>query len=111
MRRDNQPLHLLVGVIGQRENDPGRMGALFSRMDLDAPDDAVRARRGGDLDAVALIGVILDPAREIDRLGVRRHAHRFHSVRGAGAGQKGEQRQEEQEGETQQARVTFSEEG
>ena len=30
-----------------------------------------------DLDAVALIGIILDPAREIDRLGVRRHAHRF----------------------------------
>ena len=41
MRGDEQALDLLVGVVGQREHDPGRMGAASRGAHLDAPDDAV----------------------------------------------------------------------
>ena len=44
------------------------------RADLDAPHDAVRARRGRDLHAVPLRAVMLDGVGEVDRVGIGRHA-------------------------------------
>ncbi len=107
MRGDEQALDLFVGVVGQREHDPGRMGAGLAGVDLDAADDAVRAGRRGNLDAVALVGIILDPVREVDRLRIRRHAHGFDGPRRTGSGERGEKRQQQQEGYTEQAHVTL----
>ena len=50
MRRDDQPVDLLVGVVGEREHRP--VLSAFARAHLDAADDAVGAGRGRDLDAV-----------------------------------------------------------
>ena len=87
------------------------MRARFARVHLDAAHDAVRARRGRDLDAVALVGIVLDPAGQVDRLGVRRHAHGFHRP-----SRKGKRpatatsETEKQENKTKQAHVTLSRE-
>ena len=78
MRRDDQARQLLVGIIGQREDDPGRLAARLQRADFDAAHDAVGARRGRDLNAVALGAVMFDGVGQIDRVGVDRHAHRLH---------------------------------
>ncbi len=77
MRRDDEAGELLVGIVGQREHDPGRLSARLEGADLDAPHDAVGARRGRDLNAVALRAVVLDGGGEVDRVGVGRHAHRL----------------------------------
>ena len=53
MRHDEQPVDLLVGRVGEREDDPVRRAFGVLRRHLDAPHDAVRARRGRNLDAVA----------------------------------------------------------
>ena len=88
MRRDDQAGQLLVGVVGQREHDPGRLGPRLERADLDAPDDAVCARRRRHLDAVAMRAVVLDGAGEVDRVGIGGHAHRLDRQRRP-AGRKG----------------------
>ena len=95
MGGDDEAGQLLVGIIGQREHDPRRLGAGLERAHLDASDDAVGARRGGDLNAVALSAVVLDGAGEIDRVGIGRHAHRLDRQRGA-AGRKDERDEQDQ---------------
>ena len=57
MRRHDQPCQLLLGIIGQREHDPGRLSARLERADLDPADDAVGAGRGRHLNAIALRAV------------------------------------------------------
>ena len=47
----------------------------FDRADFDPPHNAVRARRGRDLDPVALGAVVLNRAGEVDSVGVGRHPH------------------------------------
>ena len=54
MRRHDQPLDLFVRIVGQREDDPGGLRAGFECTDLDAPHDAVGARRRRDLEPVTL---------------------------------------------------------
>ena len=44
MRRDQQTVDLLVGVVGEREDDPVGPGAGFARLHGDAAHDAVAAR-------------------------------------------------------------------
>ena len=77
---DQQALDLLVSVVGEREHDPGRTRALLFGAHLDAANDAIRARSGRDLQAVALRGIGFDGARQVDRLGIERHAHGFDRV-------------------------------
>ena len=60
MRRDDQARQLLVGIVGEGENDPRGLRAGLERADLDAPDDAVGSGRGRDLNSVALGAVALD---------------------------------------------------
>ena len=60
MRRDDQAGQLLVGIVGESEDDPRRLRAGFERADLDAAHDAVGAGRGRDLDPIALGAVALD---------------------------------------------------
>ena len=77
VRRDDQAGQLLVGIVGQREHDPRRLRAGLERADLDAPDDAVGARRGGDLNAVALGAIVLDRVGQIDGVRIGRNPHRL----------------------------------
>ena len=67
MRRHDQPVELLVGGVGEREDGPVAAGMLVLRFHLDASHDAVGAGRGGDLEIVALVAVDLDGAGEIER--------------------------------------------
>ena len=95
MRRDDQPVDLLVAVIGEREHRPIRSG--FARAHFDAADNAVIARRGGNLDAVAVGVLDLDRVGQIDGRGIgadidgfdglsRRHAEqRYEGERQQGA--------------------------
>ena len=78
VRRDHESRQLFVQIVGQREDDPGRLSARLQRAHLDAPDDAVGARRSRNLDAIALRAEMLDRASQIDRVGVGWHAHQLH---------------------------------
>ena len=80
VRHDDQPVDLLVARIGEREHRP--VGAGFARAHLDAADDAVRARRGRDLDAVAVAGRPLDRIAEVDGRCVEAHVHGLDGVSG-----------------------------
>ena len=91
---DNQSFDLLFGVVGEGEDDPVGLGARLARTHFDSAHDAVRARRGGDLEAVALRIIALEGVGKVDGLGVQRHAHGFHGSRRQGGAQ---QRQESEE--------------
>ncbi len=68
MRRHDQPIDLLVAVIGEREDGP--VCARLAGAHLDAADDAVGAGRGRNLDAVAVATLELDGVGEVDGSGV-----------------------------------------
>ena len=82
VRGDQQPFDLLVGIVGQREDDPVRLGARLLGADLDAANDAVGARRRGDLDAVTLAAVAFDHGGQVDGRAVQGHANRFDGASG-----------------------------
>ena len=65
MRRDDQAIELVVGVVGEREHHP--VLAALAGADLDAADDAVGAGRGGDLDAVGVAVLMIEHRGEVDR--------------------------------------------
>ncbi len=77
MRRLDQPLDLFAGIVGEREDDPVRARSLFLGAHLDAADDAVRARRRRDEQAIPHRIVAFDRLGEVDHLGVERDPHRF----------------------------------
>ena len=77
---DQQALDLLVGIVGEREHDPGRARAFLLGAHFDTTDDAIRTWSGRDLQAVALGRIGFDGARQVDRLGIERHAHGFDRV-------------------------------
>ncbi len=83
VRRHHQPGQLLVGIVGQREHDPGRLRAGFERAHLDPPDDAVGAGRGRHLDAVALGAVALDHPGQVDGVRIGRNPDRLHGASGS----------------------------
>ncbi len=65
MRRDDQAVELVVGVVGEREHHP--VLAALAGAHLDAADDAVGARRGRNLDAVGVAALMIEHGGEIDR--------------------------------------------
>ena len=77
MRRDDQPVELLVGGVGEREHRPVAGRARVIGLDLDAPHDAVRPGRGRDLEVLALVAVDLDGARKVERDVVAGNLDRF----------------------------------
>ncbi len=87
MRRHEEAVDLLVGIVGQREDDPVGAGAGFAGLHGDPADDAVAPGRRGDADLVAVRPVALDHGREVDGLGVGIHAHGFDSLSDAGQGE------------------------
>ncbi len=72
MRRHDQAIELVVGVVGEREHHP--VLAALAGADLDAADDAVGAGRGRDLDAVAVAVLMIEHRGEIDRRRVAANA-------------------------------------
>ena len=99
MRRDEQTVDLLVGVVGERENDPVGAGAGFARLHRDASHDAVATRCGRDADFIAVGAITLDHRREVDCLGAGVHAHGFDRSTDAGDGEPHESRQQKGYGE------------
>ena len=95
MRRHDQPVNLLVGGVGKREDAPvaGRAGVVG--LHLDAADDTVGTRRRGDLKVLALIPVELQCAREIERHVVARDLDRLDGVAGRRCGEADQDRAEE----------------
>ncbi len=85
VRRDDQARQLLVGIVGERENDPGGLRPRLQRAHLDAPHDAVGAWRGRNLDAVALRAVVFDGRGQVDGVGVGGNANRLNRQRGLAA--------------------------
>ena len=81
MRHDDQPVDLLVGIIGEREHRP--VGVGFARAHFDAAHDAVGAGRGGDLDAVGFGLLHVGRGGEIDGRDVEPHVDRFERARAA----------------------------
>src|SRR5260370_13173776 len=104
MRRYDEARQLLVGIVGQREDDPRRLRSRFDRADFDAPDDAVCARRGRDMDPAAWGAVVFDRAGEVDCVGVSRYPHRLNRQRRQEAREDGD----EQNREAYQYRQTLS---
>ena len=76
MRHDDQPVDLLVAVVGERENRP--VGVAFACAHLDAANDSIGAGRGRDLDAVAFGLLHFGGGGQIDGGGIEPHVHGFH---------------------------------
>ena len=85
MRRDDQPVELLVGRVGEREHAPVAARIVIVGLDLDAPDDAVGAGRGRHLEIVALVAVDLHGARQVERDVVARDLDRLDGERRRGS--------------------------
>jgi hypothetical protein len=65
VRRDDQAVELVVGVVGEREHHP--VLSALAGADLDAADDAVGAGRGRDLDAIGIAALMIEHCGEVDR--------------------------------------------
>ena len=79
MRRDDQAVELVVGVVGEREHHP--VLAAFAGAHLDAADDAVGSRRGRNLDAVGFAALMVEDGGEVDGRRVTADADRVNGVR------------------------------
>ena len=82
MRRHDQAIELVVGVVGEREHHP--VLAAFAGADFDAADDAVRAGRRGNLDAIGVAVLMLQHRRQVDGRHVAADADRVDSPRRGG---------------------------
>ena len=65
MRRDNQAVELVVGVVGEREHHP--VLAALAGADFNAADNAVGAGRCRNLDAVGIAVLMLEHGGQVDR--------------------------------------------
>ncbi len=91
MRHDDQPVDLLVGIIGEREHRP--VGIALARAHLDAAHDAVGAGRGGNLDAVGVGLLQFGGVGEVDGRGIEPHVDGLHRARGGRGKQESCERQ------------------
>jgi len=73
MRRDDQAVELVVGVVGKRKHRP--VLSAFARAHFDAANDAVGARCGGNLNAVGFAALMVQHGGEIDGGRIAAHAH------------------------------------
>ena len=65
MRRDDQAVELVVGVVGEREHHP--VLSAFAGADIDLANDAVGAGCGGNDDAVGVAVLVVEHGGEVDR--------------------------------------------
>ena len=101
MRRDDQPVELLVGGVGEREHGPVAGRARVIGLDLDAPHDAVGSGRGRNLEILALVAVDFDGARKVERDVVAGNLDRFD---GEGRGRRAQRQDCRQDKGEQRAR-------
>ncbi len=92
MRRDDETVELIVGIIGEREDHP--VGVALARAHLDAAHDAVGALRGGDLNAIHFGLLSLDRIGQIDGGRIRTHADGVQRMRGRTAREDGKAERE-----------------
>ena len=85
MRGDQQPVDLLVAVVGEREDRPVGAARRIRRPHLDTPDDAVGAGCRRHLDAIAGLPEKLDGFGQVERAAVEGHVDRFKRARVLGA--------------------------
>ena len=109
MWRHDQPVDLLVAIIGKREHRPIASG--LARAHLDAADDAVGTGRGRDLHPIAVGALKLDGIGEIDRGGVHADIDRFDRGRAGNPEQGCEYQHRERRGGTTECQETTSELG
>src|SRR5690606_34307955 len=77
MRRHDEAVELLVRGVGKREDGPIARSVFALCFHFDAPDDAVSAGRGGNLEIGTLIPVNLDGPGEVERNVVARDLDRL----------------------------------
>ena len=75
MGRNKQAVYLLIRIVGERKNDPFRAGSTVARPHLNAPDNAISTRCGGNRDAIALRLVAFNCREQIHSRLVLAHAH------------------------------------
>jgi len=92
VRRDDQPVELVVGIVGEREHDP--VLPAFARAHLDAPHDSVGAGRGGNLDAICVAALMIEHRGEVDRRRVATDANGVDCARGRRGGNNHEAQRE-----------------
>ena len=80
MRRHDEPVDLLIAVVGEREDGP--VGVGLARAHLDAAHDPIRTRCRRNLDAIAVGVLKLDGAGEVDGRTFGGNVDRFNSSRG-----------------------------
>ena len=88
MRHDDQPVDLLVGIVGERKHRP--VIAAFACAHLDAAHDAVGTGSGRDLDAVAFGLLQLGSGGKVDRLDVDPDVDGFSRARRVPGQQRGQ---------------------
>ena len=74
MRRNDQTIELVVGIVGEREHHP--VLSALARADLDSTDDTVGARCRGNLDAVGFAALVIEHGGKIDGRRVTADADR-----------------------------------
>ena len=99
VRHDDQPVDLLIAVVGEREHRPVVAGLASAH--LDAADDSVGAGRGRHLDAVAFGFEPLHRLGEVDRRGVDAHIDRLDGARDIRARRDAEQNRHRDHGAQQ----------
>jgi hypothetical protein len=92
MRRHHQAVQLLVRRIGQGKDPPIAGGGFVRGFHLDAPNDAVLAWYGGNLEAVALTARNFNGLGKVKRIDVARDLDRFRRARGCRHQHDGRQR-------------------
>jgi hypothetical protein len=80
MRCNDQPIELVVGIVGEREHHP--ILSTFAGADFDSTDDTVSARRRGNLDAVGIAALVIEHGGKIDCRRVTADADRVDRPRG-----------------------------
>jgi hypothetical protein len=79
MRRHDQAIELVIGIVGEREHHP--VLTAFAGADFDTANDAVGSGCGGNLDAIGVAALMIEDRGEVDRRRVTANADRVNSAR------------------------------
>ncbi len=80
MRHDDQPVDLLVAVVGERKHRP--IAVAFAGAHFDAANNSIRARRGRNLDAIAFGFLDFGGCGQIDGGRIETHVDGIHRTGG-----------------------------
>lgn len=80
MRHDDQPVDLLVAVVGERKNRP--IAVAFTSAHFNSANNSIRTRRSRDLDAIAFSFLDFGGGGQIDSGRIETHVDGIHRVGG-----------------------------